>query len=460
VAAPKLPLNRSALRRWAIVKPRWSAMRRISVSLGDQAVSSATNFAAAIVAARSLSQEAFGGFSLALVTCVLATGAFRALSAEVLLVRMSAQDSFRSLARVGAGNGFAVGAAAGALVVVLVAPLSSEWSSMLVLAASLPLLFTLDSIRYVSFALNSPRWALYVDVAWLAAMVAGMWLVAESGATTPAPYVAAWALSGGAVCVACLAVSRVVPSCGSGLRWLWSHRDMGARYSLDYAASTGVNQAYFYLVAAIAGLAAVGGLRGAQTLMGPLNVAYSGIYVVLIPEGRRLHSRGNRVLINFYVGVSGLLAAGAFALVALLLAAPESVGRSLLGDSWESARALLIPVGLTAAINGAYAGAMAGIRSADAPKEVVRARILSLPALIVAPIAGVVIGGVEGAAWGLAFASFIAGVVYWISFARLVERRECGAERTLHRETILTEVVEQAIERGSGAQECGQDHRT
>ena len=63
--------------------------RRASWSFGDQALSSLTNFALAVVVARAVTAEEFGAFGLAFSAYLLVLGLVRAVTAEPLLVRAS-----------------------------------------------------------------------------------------------------------------------------------------------------------------------------------------------------------------------------------------------------------------------------------------------------------------------------------------------------------------------------------
>src|SRR5207248_4411640 len=65
-------------------------VRRLGWGLADQALSSMTNFALAILVARSVSTSALGAFGLAFTTYTITLGATRALCQEPLTVRYSA----------------------------------------------------------------------------------------------------------------------------------------------------------------------------------------------------------------------------------------------------------------------------------------------------------------------------------------------------------------------------------
>src|SRR5437773_1671247 len=65
-------------------------VRRAGWGVADQAASSLTNFGAGIFVARSVSPQAFGAFSLAFATYLVAMNVVRSLASEPLVVRYSA----------------------------------------------------------------------------------------------------------------------------------------------------------------------------------------------------------------------------------------------------------------------------------------------------------------------------------------------------------------------------------
>ena len=69
-----------------------AGMRRLGWGLADQSLSSLTNFALAVLVARSVSIAALGAFGLAFTTYTVTLNATRALCSEPLTVRYSATD--------------------------------------------------------------------------------------------------------------------------------------------------------------------------------------------------------------------------------------------------------------------------------------------------------------------------------------------------------------------------------
>ncbi len=90
-------------------------LRRFGWGLGDQLLSSVTNFLLVALVARAVSPADFGAFSLAYATFTLSLGAVRALAGEPLVVRYSSVSElrWREGVKLASGMAFAAGALVG-----------------------------------------------------------------------------------------------------------------------------------------------------------------------------------------------------------------------------------------------------------------------------------------------------------------------------------------------------------
>src|SRR5690606_8168411 len=120
------------------------------------------------------------------------------------------------------------------------------------------------------------------------------------------------------------------------------------------------------------------------------------------------------------VRASLALATTALAITALLLLLPPSIGRSLLGDTWASARPLVLPAGLVATSGGVMAGALAGLRSRRAASSSLRVRVQTAPILLVVPLVGALAWGARGYLWGAFAAAVAATGLWWGSLATVL----------------------------------------
>ena len=129
---------------------------------------------------------------------------------------------------------------------------------------------------------------------------------------------------------------------------------------MEGTANSAAVQLRNYGIGFILGLAAVGYLQAANTLMGPFQVMLYGMGLVALPEAARILRRSPRHMPLF----CGLLSVGLALLalawgVALLVALPRGLGNWLLGPIWRPAYPLVLPTTLYFRRAGAPASARA-----------------------------------------------------------------------------------------------------
>ena len=183
-------------------------------------------------------------------------------------------------------------------------------------------------------------------------------------------FVLAW---GGAAMVGGLfgaAQAGILPRLSQVGRWLRTHRDLGVRYfseNLTYSAAT---QLRLYGVGAIVGLAAVGALRGAELLLGPVNLIMMGLGTLMaIPEAARLANRDLARMRRFVVGLAVLLAAVAvlWGLVVGLL--PDRSGSGCSARPGSRRSRCWLPITAMVALLGVWSSAWAACGRWGRPPE-------------------------------------------------------------------------------------------
>lgn len=404
-------------------------VRRLGLGVADQICSSGSNFGATLVAARLLPAVEFGSFSVVMVSYLFALGLNRGVTCEVILVRPGDDAAEQRLrARRALTASLLVGALSGVLLWIAAAMTNGPLShTLLVAGAVLPLLLAQDCLRYAAFSRNEPSAALVSDGIWIVGLVVSFGaLVGSSARVTPAWVLASWAAPGILGWVVQAWRDRVRPLVRSGAGWIVEHRDLSYRYALDFVSLQGAGHLGTYVLMVVSGLAAVGGLRGAQTVFGPLSILLTGTYVVLVPEGRRAVERSKRSLTVMCVASSLAFAVAAFAVLATLLLLSPAEGELLLGSTWGPARSLLVPIGLANAVGGLYAGATAGLRAMAAARSLLRVRLLTMPTTIALPVLGAVLHDASGMAYGLVAAEVVAIAWYVPAY-----RRELAAYGTV-----------------------------
>lgn len=405
---------------------RQPKMRRRLVVLADQATSSLSNVLAAVLVARSFdSPEPFGAFSLAMIIFQLVAGGARSVIGHTLLSLYSHLESEcrRQLIPDLQGATLAIGVTASVALAAVSAVLGGvAGQAVLALAIVLPVVLLQDTWRFV-LIVDRPVATFMIDVIWLAAVIASFSLAppeAEVGW-----YVISWGLSGGlGACVAIVIggglVGRLRP-----LSWIMDNREIGFRYLGEFMAGHAVIYITATSVGPIAGLGALGSVRGSQTYYGPNNTLHQGLYMAVVPEGAQ--SRDNPLkLQRMMISISVVLAviSALWMLVGLLL--PRAWGEALLGGTWAGVRDIMVPMGVATIAAGASSGGMLGLRSLADARRSLRARLRTVPWQLVCPLGGAAIGGVMGFAIGFAIARIASAAVWWLALHNAIDERFVG----------------------------------
>jgi O-antigen/teichoic acid export membrane protein len=396
---------------------RGRGARHLGWGVADQGLSSLTNLAVTLSVARMLGAEQFGAFSLAYVTYGFALTASRGLATDPLMVRFGGADvpTWRRAVAGSSGTAAVVGLAASACVLALAAfTPGTAGHAFLALGLMLPALLIQDSWRYAFFAAGRGGRAFLNDMVWALALLPALVLVRVSGHQDVFWFVFAWGTAAAVAAVFGLLQTRVLPSLSAAKRWLWQHRDLGLRYFAEGSVSSGATQLRTYGIGLILGLAAVGYVQAAYTLMGPLMIMMFGTGAVIVPELARVLRRSPRHLPTACLIYGGSLAAAAMAWGAVLLVVlPRGLGQLLLGEIWGPAYPLVPLVTLAFMGGSMQAGAGAGLRAMGAARRSLRAMILSSIAVVVCCLGGALAAGTIGTVLGAAAAAWIGALLWW-----------------------------------------------
>jgi O-antigen/teichoic acid export membrane protein len=392
--------------------------QRAGWGVADQALSSLTNFILGVFVARMVSPEEFGAFSLAFATYLFVLNASRGMATDPLAIRFSDVSAATWRRGVAASTATATtfGVVAGALcVLVALVPNGVVGLSFLSLGLMMPGLMLQDSWRYAFFAAGQGSKAFINDLAWgvFLALLMALALAVENPRVHW--FVLAW---GGAATLAAfvgMVQARVVPRVSALKHWYRAHHDLGVRYLTENVGYSAAGQLRFYGLGAISGLAAVGALRGAELLLGPINLVIMGIGgLMAIPEAARLARRALHRLRPFCVFIALM-----FFLTSILWAAAihgligDVFGERLLGETWESAAALLLPATMIIAFQGVWCAAWIGLRALGAARRSLQAQAFGASVFLVAALLGAYLNDGAGAAWGCAVGNFLAACIWW-----------------------------------------------
>jgi O-antigen/teichoic acid export membrane protein len=380
-------------------------------------MSSLTNFAVSIYVVRALGATQFGAFSLAYVTYAFALNASRGLATDPLMVRFSGTDiaTWRRAVADCTGTAAAVGLVAAVGVLAASAFLhSTAQAAFVALGLTLPGLLLQDSWRYSFFALGRGSQAFLNDTIWALALLPGLVLLQVTHHGDVFWYVFVW---GAAACVAAAAgplQARVFPRLVGPKAWLSRHRDLGFRYFAENSANSLSNQLRAYGIGLLLGLAAVGVVQAANTLMGPFMVIFFGMSLVTVPEAARVLRRSPRHLPLFCLLVAiGLALMGLAWGVVLLVGLPRGLGDLLLGQVWRPVYPLVLPLTISIMGGCVIAGAGAGLHALGAARRSLRSMIFSSVVYVVCCLAGAVTGGAIGTVRGAAAATWIGALMWW-----------------------------------------------
>jgi O-antigen/teichoic acid export membrane protein len=222
--------------------------------------------------------------------------------------------------------------------------------------------------------------------------------------------------------------ARVMPRLSRVWEWIWQHRDLGPRYLAEGTAQNGSSLLRNYGIGFWLGLAAVGYVQAASTLMGPFMVIFFGMSLVLVPEAARILRRSPGRLPMFCVFVSAVLGLLAFAWgVVLLVALPRGLGQATLGSIWRPTYPLVLPITI-ATVGGCISqGASVGLHALGVARRSMRAMVITSVLFVVFGMAGAFAYGAAGAVAGSAISSWISAVLFWMELrSALRERREDG----------------------------------
>jgi O-antigen/teichoic acid export membrane protein len=380
-------------------------------------MASLTNFVLSIYVARTLGAAAFGAFSLAYVTYGLAINASRGLSIEPLLIRFSGTvlPTWRRATASSTGTALLVGLATGTCALAAGRLVDGTTGmAFLALGLMLPALMLQDSWRYSFFALGRGHHAFINDTVWAVVMLPAMVLLRTSGHANVFWCVLAWG-AGAAVAAAVAPLQAgVVPNLAGATGWLSRHRDLGPRYLLENAGGNASTTLRTYTVSSILGLAAVGYIQAANTLMGPLNIIFAGISLITLPEAVKLVRSSPRQLPLYCAAVSaGLTLLTLLWGAVLLVALPRGLGHLMLGRIWRPTYPLVLPATLYVMGGCATTGALLSLHALGAARRSLRAVIPTSVLVVVFALVGALTGGTLGTMRYVAAASWLGAVLTW-----------------------------------------------
>jgi O-antigen/teichoic acid export membrane protein len=341
-------------------------------------------------------------------------GISRAWSSDPLTIRYAAQDRATRTAATAraAGAALTVGGGAGlALVATGLIIGANTGSVLIVVGLALPLVLVQDLVRFALVMEARPRAAFANDALWLIVLL-GAFAVWSTRSPGPGGAAIAWLVGGAVGGVVGLRQLGVWPRTAR-TSWWSLHRALAARYSLEFLIAAGTGSILTIGVAILGSTSDSAGFRGAQVLLGPLNIAIIGGSMLALPHMVRAGSRHRADLNRIAWRFSAVLATTVTVWGAALLVIPDDLGERLLGQSWSAASGLL-PLFVWAYLaQTAASGPVTALRALGAARDSLRVRSVLAPLVIGAGVGGGLLAGTRGAAAGLAVANTVAIPLWW-----------------------------------------------
>lgn len=407
-------------------------IRRFSWGLGDQVLSSLTNFTLGLLVARVVSPRDFGAFALAYAVYILSLGASRALAGEPLIVRFSASspEEWRAAVRGATSVAVTLGAivGCGCLMAALLVkgPLRS---ALLVLGPLLPALLVQDVWRFAFFAQARGAKAFVNDLVWAIVLFPLVGLILSKDLASVGWLMIVWAGAGTAAAIVGFSQTGVLPGgLGAARTWLSTHRDLAPRFVAEFVLASAASNLTLFAIGSLTSLSQVAWLRAGQLAFGPLGVLFTSAGVVTVAEGVRLLRRSSASLMRAVRAVSLSLALITVAWGVVMHTLPARIGRLVLGQNWAGAESVIIPLTLAMAGLALAFGPVTGLRSLAAAKRSLRARIADATLTTTIMLSGTIINGAVGAAWGSAVAAGIRVPIWWWQFLRALREHEASNE--------------------------------
>ncbi|MEU3914703.1 hypothetical protein [Streptomyces sp. NPDC029721] len=390
-------------------------------SVLDQAASSATNILVLVLAARLSSASGFADFSMVYVTFSVLLGLNMAYVGQTVVLEKEAGGRLGVTCRSSVLFTAAAAGVAGLVLGVVSLVLPSGWA-FLALGLVLPFVLVQDGLRYCFSALRVPERALAADTLRLVCVVAAL-AVQPQGASA-GRLVLVWGLSAlPALGLGLWLLRPYVRGARADVRPYLRRGHLGQRFVVEFAVGNGSSQLAVLGLGAFATPLAVGALRGATTLFGPLNVLFNSANAFGPPIVGR--ASGKRGVVRLTAAMGAALALLGAGWAAVLYALPEGLGRHLLGDTWTAASALLPATGAQYAVMGLGTCALLTLRVLN-PKATLSLQVVFSLLSVALLLGGYAAWGVTGAAWGLAAGSAAKATAGWLRVGRV--RVEAEAE--------------------------------
>jgi O-antigen/teichoic acid export membrane protein len=394
----------------------------IAWGFASQGFSSATNFGLTVAAGRGLGPDGLGRVFLGFATYLIVVGLQRALLVEPLVASSSAADPAERATTTSAALRVSLAIGGGSTILVAATGVALGGSSgrgLLLIAPWLIPALAHDLWRWTLFRDRRPRSAALMDGTW--AVVTALALPIGLSIGSDWAVLGSWGL--GAVAGSIVGTASVRPA---RLRlvhaWTWWRREVwpfGRWMAASQLVATGLSNGTAFVVAAILGSAALGGLRAAESVFAPLTLVMPALALPGLPAIARAEPEGRRAQNRVAFRLSAVALAVAIAYIIAMLLGGLRLLPFLFGEAFRQYTDLLWPFAIGQACGAIGVGLSLLLKARRRGSALLIARTAGSGAelVVVAPLSAA--AGVLGAAWAGASGAFAATLAYgWLVLER------------------------------------------
>lgn len=391
-----------------------ASSRRAQYAVLGNGLVSVASLALSVAIARTTTVAEFGSFAMAMVVFVFVSGLLRAAFTDTALARPNQPNAFvRSFRR-----------ASLASIVIVLGLLAWGFLSrdpyLIILAVASHGLLALDIIRTFDSAVRSARRSFFYSTLWAACTLA-VALCSFVWNVSAVTLFIVWA-GAGAICgYFAMALSRAPWMPG----WPSQREETSAAsmFALDYLVGSGGSALTTTLVGVVLDRSVVGAIRGAGTLLGPVNLIASTARSLTIPLLARAQEDPGKEF-RLALRITLVLALVITPLLTVVQFIPPAWGEWLLGDTWAVAALALLPLAIESLFGLISSIPAAGHRAAFAGRRTLLLRMaVGIPRPFVVLASGLA-WGVIGAVWAMALVAVINAIVWWVSYRGIAYGRE------------------------------------
>jgi O-antigen/teichoic acid export membrane protein len=367
---------------------------RNSIPLIDQGLSSGTNFIAVLAVARAIGMADFGVFALAYTVLTIVLGIGRAFFGTP--IALAAAHSSEALAKLHSNVMSAIAIISIPLVLSVAAigafalgtnPSDVAYLAVGIVAVATPIVLAQDISRYYAMAKNQPNTAVASDTVWFVGVVM---LFVFGGALDDRTVLVGWVVVIVAALIVFLAKYPFRLDLRGGLSLLAPKAGLKESLAVSVLLSTGLTLVMGFLMLPFLGPAAVGALRGAGTLFGPLNTLIALLdFSILAQMSRRDRSSDKKAVAVITVAMCSISVA--WAVVLLLL--PQGAGVALLGETWLYTREILPITAIEYVLLSVTASISLVPKLRDRGRLLLLNRVAASVTILVVTVAALLLGG-------------------------------------------------------------------